>query len=222
MLTTFVRPAFAGARAATSPTMGEPRTGAASPRLLTTLWSRMAATDPGLLRLLLATRGTLSVGLAAATLAAVADAVGCPITVFAFGVVFSMIGPFIMREPTRRERQRTLLLLLPPAAGAVVASTLLHPYPPAGEVWFLALVFIGALMQARHPRALGLGLIAVIMTYVGLYLRLPLATLPLQLASLIIGAACVWTVCFLLLPLRPVVTLRRAVRSVQRRAGHVL
>jgi uncharacterized membrane protein YccC len=189
---------------------------------MTILWSRLAATDPGLLRLLLATRGTLSVGLTACVLAAVAGAFGCPITDFAFGVVLSMAGPFIMRDPTRRQRQTTLLVLLPPAAVAVTASALLHPYPPAGEILFLSLVFLGTLVQARHPRAIGLGLVAVIMTYVGLYLRLPSATLPLQLASLGVGAACIWTVCFVLLPLRPVATLQRAVRSVQRRAGRVL
>jgi uncharacterized membrane protein YccC len=189
---------------------------------MTILWSRIAATDPGLLRLLLAMRGTLSVGLTASVLAVVAGALGRPITEFAFGVVLSMIGPFVMRDPTRRQRQTTLLLLLPPAVVAVTASSLLHPYPPAGEVWFLSLVFAGALLQARHPRALGVGLIAVIMTYVGLYLRLPAATLPAQLASLCIGAACIWTVCFVVLPLRPVATLQRAVRSVQRRAGRVL
>jgi uncharacterized membrane protein YccC len=167
-------------------------------------------------------RGTLSVGLTASVLAVIASTSGRPITEFAFGVVLSMVGPFIMRDPTRRQRQTTLLLLLPPAGVAVTASALLHPYPPGGEVWFLSLVFLGALLQARHPRALGLGLIAVIMSYVGLYLRLPLATLPLQLASLGVGAGCVWIVCFVLLPLRPVATLQRAVRSVQRRAGRVL
>lgn len=217
-----VRPAFFGGRAAASPLPGDRSPRAASPRLTTILWSRIAATDPGLLRLLLAMRGTLSVGLTTFVLATVAGASGRPITEFAFGVVLSMVGPFIMRDPTRRQRQTTLLLLLPPAAIAVAASGLLHPFPPAGEIWFLLLVFLGALMQARHPRALGLGLIAVIMTYVGLYLRLPLATLPAQLASLGVGAACIWTVCFVLLPLRPVATLQRAVRSVQRRAGRVL
>ncbi|HEY0181353.1 MAG TPA: FUSC family protein [Rhodopila sp.] len=161
-------------------------------------------------------------GLSATVLAIVATAVGRPITEFAFGVVLSMIGPFVMRDPTSRQRQITLLLLLPPAAVAVTAASLLHAYPPAGDVWFLALVFVGALLQARHPRALPLGLVAVIMTYVGLYLRLPPATLPAQLASLGIGAASIWTVCLLVLPLRPVATLQRAVRSVNRRAGRVL
>jgi uncharacterized membrane protein YgaE (UPF0421/DUF939 family) len=182
----------------------------------------MAATDPGLLRLLLAMRGTLSVGLAATCLSSLASFLGRPITEFAFGVVLSMVGPFVMRDATGQQRQTTLLLLLLPASVAVTASCLLHPYPPAGEVWFLLLVFVSALLTARHPRALGLGLIAVIMTYVGLYLGLRPATLPAQLSSLCIGAACIWTVCFVLLPLRPVATLQRAVRSVQRRAGRIL
>ncbi len=190
--------------------------------MLTALSGRLAATDPGLLRLLLAVRGTLSVGLTAALLAAIAATAGRPITEFAFGVVFSMIGPFVMRDPTRRQRLITLFLLLPPAAIAVTATSLLHAHAPAGEAWFLALVFFSALLVARHPRALALGLIAVIMTYVGLYLRLPPATLPAQIASLGVGAAVVWTVCFVLLPIRPVATLQRAVRSVQRRAGRIL
>jgi uncharacterized membrane protein YccC len=62
----------------------------------------------------------------------------------------------------------------------------------------------------------------VIMTYVGLYLRLPPATLPAQLGSLFIGTACIWMVCFVLLPLQPVKTLQRAVRAVQRRAARIL
>jgi uncharacterized membrane protein YccC len=217
-----VRFAAFGGRAAASLT-GRDASVRVSPSLwLASIWSRIAATDPGLLRLLLAARGTLSVGLTATLLYIVATALDRPITEFAFGVVLSMIGPFVMRDATRRQRQTTLLLLLAPAAVAVTASSLLHPYPPAGELWFLSLVFVGALLQARHPRALGLGLVAVIMTYVGLYLRLPPATVPAQLASLCIGAACIWTVCFVVLPLRPVATLQRAVRSVQRRAGRVL
>jgi uncharacterized membrane protein YccC len=164
----------------------------------------------------------LSVGLTATLIAVLAASMGLPVTELAFGVVLSMVGPFVMRDLTSRQRQMTLLLLLPPAATAIVATSLLHAHPPAGELWFLGLVFVGTLLRARHPRALGMGLIAMIMTYVGLYLRLSPATLPLQLLSLCIGAASVWFVCLVLVPLRPVLTLRRAVRAVRRRAARVL
>jgi uncharacterized membrane protein YccC len=222
MSSSTIRPAIAGGRAQALPFRRERPFRASLARWFAVQWARVAATDPGLLRLLLAARGTLSVGLTATVMSLVAASLGRPITQFAFGVVLSMVGPFVMRDATRRQRQITLLSLLPPAAIAVIVSSLLHEYPPSGEVWFLGLVFVGALMQARHPRALALGLIAVIMTYVGLYLRLPPTTLPAQLASLCIGAATVWTVCFVLLPLRPVSTLQRAVRSVRRRAGRIL
>ena len=216
-----VLPTLLGGRAAVSPA-GRGRSAPVSPNWFAVLWSRFAATDPGLLRLQLSLRGTLSVALTVTVLAMIAGLLNRPITCFAFGVVLSMIGPFVMRDPTSRQRAITLLLLLPPAAIAATASSLLQAIPPAGELWFLALVFVGALLQAKHPRALGLGLVAVIMTYVGLYLRLPPSTLPLQLGSLMVGAACVATVCLLVVPLRPVGTLRRAVGAVQRRAARVL
>jgi uncharacterized membrane protein YccC len=222
MSSSTIRPAIAGGRAESLLFRRERPFRAALARWFAVQWARVAATDPGLLRLLLATRGTLSVGLTATVMSLVAASLGRPIAEFAFGVVLSMVGPFVMRDPTRRQRLFTLLSLLPPAAIAVTVSSLLHEYPPSGEIWFLGLVFAGALLQARHPRALGIGLIAVIMTYVGLYLRLPPETLAPQLASLLIGAAMIYTVCFVLLPFRPVSTLQRAVRSVQRRAGRIL
>ncbi len=116
----------------------------------------------------------------------------------------------------------TMLMLLVSASIATTVATLISRHPPAGEVWFLALAFCSALFQARHPRALGLGLIAMIMTYVGLYLRLPLQTLPVQLGSLLIGATSITIVCFGLLPLRPAVVLRWAVRSVRYSTVRVL
>jgi hypothetical protein len=125
-----IRPASFGGGAAAPALPGDRPARAASARLTAILWSRIAGTDPGLLRLLLAMRGTLSVGLTACVLtacvlAAVAGAFGRPITEFAFGVVLSMVGPFLMRDPTRRQRLTTLLLLLLPAAAVAVAASVL-------------------------------------------------------------------------------------------------
>jgi len=186
------------------------------------LWDSLAASDPGLLRLLLAARGVLSVGFAATLIFIVATVLHQPPMLFATGVMISMLGPFLMRDPTARQRRQTLLLLLIPASGSAIATSLLYDVAPAGEVFFLLLVFTGVMLQARDPRAIGLGLVAVVTSYVGLYLRLPPRTLPLQCLGLGLGAAATGFVCFVLLPLRPADTLRRAVRSVQRRAARVL
>lgn len=182
----------------------------------------LATNDQGLLRLQLSLRGTLSVFLT--TLAAVAAAhVGqfSPVEC-ASGITFSMMAPFLMREPTRRQRQSTLLFLLLPAMGATVATTLLHGYGILGDSLFLVLVFLCFLLGPRSPRGIGMGLIAVITTYVGLYLELPRSTLPLQLASQVIAVPIIALACFVIVPMDAAATLRRSIAAVQARAAQVI
>ena len=181
-----------------------------------------AASDQGLLRLQMAVRGTLSVFLT--TLVAVMagrwfgfDPVEC-----AGGITLSMMAPFLMREPTRVQRQQTLLMLVLPALIATVGTTLLHGHGPAGDSVFLLLVFLCFLFGPVDPRAIGLGLVAVIVTYVGLYLELPPATLPLQMASLLLSLPVIALACFVIVPMDATATLRRSVAAVQARAAQVI
>ncbi|ALM82237.1 hypothetical protein ASB57_04035 [Bordetella sp. N] len=151
-----------------------------------------------------------------------AKVTGHPIIEFAFGAVFSIVSVFVIRDLTRRARLTTFLTLVPTGAVAMIITSFIHAEPLFGEVLFLALVFVTTLVGTWHPRAVGMGLIAVVLTYVGLYLHLPPATIPYQLGGLATGAAVVFVVCFFILPLRPAVILGRAIRSVMRRAGAVL
>jgi uncharacterized membrane protein YccC len=186
------------------------------------LWDRMIASDPGLLRLLMATRGTISVFLMALVAVFLGRLLGAPTVELASGVTLSLMGPFLMREPTRRQRQQTLVLLALPAAAATVVTTLLHGRGVLGDCFFLVLVFGCFLLQGRGPRAIGQGLVAVVTSYVGLYLELPPRSLPTQLLSIAAAIPVTWFACFVLLPLRPAATLRRMVQAVQGRAALVL
>jgi uncharacterized membrane protein YccC len=190
--------------------------------LLARLRRLFADADPGLLRLQLAARGTLSVGAATMALALASRLTGGALPDFAFGVVFSLVATFLLRDATRRGRLITLLALLPPSVAAVCATAFIHGMPLAGEALFLVLVFATSLMQAWHPRAMGIGVITIVLTYVGLYLELPPATLGWQVGGVFAGAAVVCVVCFAVLPLRPAATLRRVVDTVLRQAGAVL
>jgi uncharacterized membrane protein YccC len=182
----------------------------------------IVGSDPGLARLTLALRGTLSFFLAAATAMLVGHLTGISAIEFASGVTLGMMGPFLTREPTLRQRQRTLALLLLPAAGATIVTSLLHGYGLAGDSFFLLLVFLCFLLQPRNPRVIGAGLVAVVTTYVGLYLELPPATLPAQLLSVLAAGPIIAFACFVAVPLNPAATLRRAVKAVQWRAARVL
>jgi uncharacterized membrane protein YccC len=183
---------------------------------------RVFGADPGLLRLRLALRGTLSAALTTLAAIAIGHALHVEGTVFAVGIVFATMAPFLMREPTLVQQRRTLLFLLPPSIFTTVATTLLHGHGLAGEGFFLVLVFFCYLLQPRAPRMVGIGLIAVITSYVGLLMQLPAALLPFQLLAIVVALAAVSLVCLVALPVTPAATLRRAVRAVQLRAAQVL
>ena len=183
---------------------------------------RIFGTDPGLLRLRLALRGTLSAALTTLAAVAIGHALNLEGNVFAVGIVFSTMAPFLMREPTLVQQRRTLLFLLLPSMVTTVATALLRGYGLAGEGFFLVLVFLCFLLQPRAPRMVGIGLIAVITSYVGLLMQLPVAELPFQLLAIVVALAVVSLVCLVALPVTPAATLRRAVRAVQVCAAQVL
>lgn len=190
--------------------------------LTSQLWSRITASDPGLLRLLLAARGTLSVLLTTLLCMLVAHLLAEPVIPFTAGLILSMLGPFFMREPSWQQRVITLLLLTVPAIVVAVATAFLDGDGRLGQIFFLLLVFVSYLLQGRSRRALGLGLTAVVAAYVGLYLQLPPSSLPLQMLSIVIAIPVVIVTGLVLLPLHPARALRRAVRAVHRRAAWVL
>ena len=182
----------------------------------------LAASDPGLLRLLLAVRGVLSVSIVSAA-AVVAGQLGhfSPAQC-ASGIVLSMMGPFLSQEPTRAQRQRTLVALLLPAVGANVATAVLHGHGAAGDSLFLLLVFVCVLLAPLSPRGIGLGLVAIVTIYIGLYLDLPRSTLPVQIASQAAAIPVIAFACFVLVPVNPAATLRRTAAAVQARAAQVI
>lgn len=185
-------------------------------------WDRLSASDPGLLRLTLAARGTLSVFLTTLAATGVVRLAGLSIVDFASAITLSMMAPFLMREPTLRQRQRTLLVLPLPVAAAALITTLLQGHGAVADSWFLLLVFGCFLLHPRNPRMIGVGLVAVVGTYVDLYLELPPATLPWQFLSLAMAVPIIAFACFVALPMRPAATLRRMVAAVQGRAAQVL
>ena len=186
------------------------------------LADRVIDSDPGLLRWLLALRGTTAMTLSIAAAVLLGPLIGATPIDLAAGITFSLMAPFWMREPNRPDRERTLLLLIFPAVAAVLGTTALHGQQRLGDASFLALVFVAWLLQGRSPRAMGLGVQAVIITYVGLFLQLPLATLPQQLVGIAAAVAITWFSAFVVVPLQPAKALGRTVKSVQVRAASAL
>ena len=186
------------------------------------LWDRMVAADPGMMRLLLAARGTMAVFLTSFATIVPITLLGGSVLIAAQAIVFSIMAGFVMREPTRQQRERTLILLTIPVVGAAIVCTLVDQAVALGDGFFLTLVFACFLLQAYGPRAINQGFTAVIACYVGLLLHLPARTLPLQLLAVAIAVPVIWFACFVLLPMRPEAQLRRTIQAVQGRAAAVL
>ena len=182
----------------------------------------LTGTDPGLLRLTMALQGTVSVFLATVAAVVAGHLGGFQPVECASGVTLSMMAPFLMREPTARQRMRTLAALLIPAIAATLLTAVLHGHGPAGDSLFLLLVFLCFLLAPRSQRGVGLGLVAIVTTYVGLYLELPPATLPVQVGAQLLVLPVIALACFVLVPLNPAATLRGIVAAVQARAAQVI
>lgn len=189
---------------------------------LVSWWDRLVASDPGRIRLHLAVRTTATVALAFVVLRGLSLAAGLPGTMIMLGLVESLFGSIGVRDPDARQQRVTLLLTLLPAAAAFTLGTALAPFKVWGDIVFLVVIFGAVYTRRFGPRATALGFLAFIPYFMGSYLHLPLAQIPGQILSLVVGAACTYIVRFHILPDHPDETLVRILGDFDRRIGRLL
>src|SRR3984885_5688302 len=134
--------------------------------------------DPGLLRLRMATRTTAALACSLAILYVITKATGQPLTVALLGVVITMIAAQSVNEPNPRQQRITMALLPAPAALAITAGVLLAQHRVASDI-----VFVVAVLPALPPRRFGargraLGQVAFNAYFSTLYLRASISELP--------------------------------------------
>src|SRR5690242_3687474 len=90
--------------------------------------------DPGLLRLRMATRTTAALACSLVLLFLLTRATGQPLTVALLGVVITMIAARSVNEPDLHQQRITMALLPLPAALSLTAAALLAPHMVAADV----------------------------------------------------------------------------------------
>ncbi|HTM84560.1 MAG TPA: FUSC family protein, partial [Mycobacterium sp.] len=120
--------------------------------------------DPGLLRLQLATRTTIALGLALLVLYLLATMTGAPLTVAVLGAVVAMVAARAVNEADPRRQRVTMVLLPLPAAASIITGTLLGPHRIAADVTFVLITFVAVYIRRFGSRGTALGMVAV-MTY---------------------------------------------------------
>ncbi|MFM0503807.1 FUSC family protein [Paraburkholderia caffeinilytica] len=183
---------------------------------------RLLVADPGLVRLHTALRVALACLLTG--IASIAWTVfhHQPITLAAPGILFAMVAPLFVRDAQRPAWFGTLFCLYLCAGACFAAASVLSRYPLAGDAGFLAVMFVGMLVQACGPRALGCAMLGVVCFYLGLYLHPSSLHLGQSILLSVFGPLMVVLAGRAIVPMRAAASFRLAIHTVTLRASRVL
>lgn len=179
-------------------------------------------TDPGLLRLRLATRTTIALGCSLLVMYALTSAAHQPLTVALLGAVITMIAARSVNEPDPRQQRITMALLPVPAALSSAAAALLSPYPLAGDIVFVMVVFVAVYIRRFGARGRALGMVAFMSYFFTLFLRAGVHELPWMILAVLVGTLCTFLMTTYLLPDRPERVLAATIRSLRARMAIVV
>ncbi|MCX3290716.1 FUSC family protein [Streptomyces sp. NEAU-H22] len=138
------------------------------------LRDRIAASDPGLLRL---TAGLRTVGAIALTLA-VLSLLGADVHILVAGAIAAMVATFAIREKQLGAQAVTLALGLPVALASVSLSAVLNTRVVVGDAFFVVLIFCAVYGRRFGDRGTALGLIGFQVYFLSLFVGATVDTLP--------------------------------------------
>nr|WP_202510912.1 FUSC family protein [Streptomyces sp. SID5643] len=135
---------------------------------------RIAASDPGLLRL---TAGLRTVGAITLTLA-VLSLLRADVHILVAGAMAAMVATFAIREKQPAAQAVTLVLGLPVALASVSLGAVLNTRLFVGDVFFVVLIFCAVYGRRFGDRGTALGLIGFQVYFLSLFVGATAATLP--------------------------------------------
>ncbi|GKQ35622.1 FUSC family protein [Streptomyces sp. A012304] len=184
-----------------------------------TRWrDRVAASDPGLLRL---AAGLRTVGAIALTLA-VLSPLGADVKHLVAGAVAAMVATFAVREKQRGKQAVTLALGLPVALASVSVASLLSSHRVAGDLFFVALIFCAVYGRRFGDRGTALGLIGFQVYFLSLFVGATSAALPGLCAAIAVAFGCAAVARFVLVPQTPAGILHRLRVAFRARLAQLL
>ncbi|SFQ54703.1 Fusaric acid resistance protein-like [Amycolatopsis arida] len=178
---------------------------------------RLAAADPGYLRLRVATSAVLGVVIAVAVL----GALGWPLGVLLVGAISAMMPAFTVNDRTPGRQAVTLLWAVVVGAVSLTAASLGAAVPPVDNVVFVLLIFVAVYAQRFGPRGVALGSIAFFLFFFAMFLGIRVGQVPSLLLALVVGLTAHALVRFAVLPRRPERELLRVRRAFRARLGAV-
>lgn len=186
------------------------------------LAGRLMASDPGFVRLRLASRVTLTGLLVLGALMLLhVFSVGLSPAAFSAGLLFAIQGVVAIRETSASDRVQTRLLA--GAAGFAMLALCAHlqPHPRVVDGLFLVTAFTAVFIRRWGQRWTAVGMFAFMASFGGAYFRPSPTDLPGILLAILVTGAAAHVVREILLPDRPLGDLRRALAGADHRVGRV-
>ncbi|MEV6904872.1 FUSC family protein [Amycolatopsis sp. NPDC051372] len=156
---------------------------------------RLAAADPGLVRLRLA--GSAVLGIIIAIL--VLQPLHFPLTTSLVAAIAAMMSAFTVNDPTTGGQAVTLCLAALVGACSITLATIGAAYPPLDSIIFVLLIFVAVYLQRFGPRGTALGSMAFFLFFFPMFLQAHLSQAPQLLIAMATGVAANALVRFVLL-----------------------
>ncbi|MCD2185701.1 FUSC family protein [Actinomycetospora soli] len=181
------------------------------------LRDRLVASDPGHVRLALATRAAASLALALAVSALLARALGLAgtqaVIVIVLGAVLTMITTFTASDPTPAGRALTQVSLPLAMLAGITLSTLVDKHRLLSLALFVVVMFVVVWVRRFGPRAFACGMVAWMGYFIALFLQLSFAQLPVVLLAVATTTVLLLVLALVIAPQWPARRLRRMVDS---------
>lgn len=178
---------------------------------------RLVASDPGHVRLALASRAAVALALSLAVSAALASVLGLAgtqaIIVLVLGAVLTMITTFTAADPTPLGRAVTQVSLPLAMLAGITLSTLVDRHRLLSLSMFVVVMFVVVWIRRFGPRAFACGMVAWMGYFIALFLQLSFAQLPTVLLAVATTTVLLLLVALVVAPQRPALRLRRMVDS---------
>lgn len=184
--------------------------------------ARLVAADPGMRRLRAALRVIAGVVLTLVALVPGLLALGMSPISGALGAVVALLGQLAVFDASKRAQAVTTLLLPVSASASLAIVSLLSPIPLVADLAFVVLMFAASYTRRFGARAGALGMAAFVAFFLGLFLRVGIAQVPVMAVCGLVGAGLALLARFVLVPDRPRKVWRSGIRSLRARVRTLL
>ena len=139
--------------------------------LIARLLDRLAAADPALARLRMASRTTLTLAAVALTLTGIYFVHPLPIAGFGIGIITAFLGALAIRDASAGARAVTRVWCALAAFVAMATVSALEPHTRIIDGFFLVVIFVAVWARRFGLRWTAVGMMAFMATFMAAYLR---------------------------------------------------